>query len=66
MDDSGWAWITDFGLATISQNPDFKRAFLDDQSLWWTVLEILHSPGMYSKEPDIFLHVMVMIEVCYQ
>ena len=66
MDDSGRARITDFGLATILQNPDFKRAFLDDQSVRWTAPEILYAPGAYSKEADVFSFAMVMIEVRYQ
>ena len=61
--DSGRARITDFGLATVSKNLAFKRAFLDDQSVRWTAPEILHAPGTYSKEADVFAFAMVIIEV---
>jgi len=63
VDDSGWARITDFGLAVIPQDQAAKRAFLDDQTARWTAPEILHDFGAHNKETDVFSFAMVMIEV---
>lgn len=63
VDDSGQARITDFGLATIPQDPASKRAFHDDQSVRWTAPEILGNIGSHSKEADVFSFAMVVIEV---
>lgn len=63
MGDNDRARITDFGLATIPQNPASKRPFLDDQTARWTAPEILYDSGTHSKKGDVFSFAMVMIEV---
>ena len=63
MDATGRAWITDFGLATVTQ--DLYSAS-DDRGYTprWTAPEILNEQGTYSREADVFAFAMVMIEVC--
>ena len=65
VDDTGHARITDFGLATVTQNLDSIRSASEDQgnTARWTAPEILTEQGTYSKEADIFSFAMVMIEV---
>ena len=66
MDDAGRARITDFGLATVTQNLDSMRISEDEDeghTARWTAPEILHEEGTYSKEADVFSFAMVMIEV---
>ena len=65
VDAAGRARITDFGLATVAQNPDSPRLVLDDQghTARWTAPEILTEQGTYSKASDIFSLAMIMIEV---
>jgi len=65
VDDAGLARITDFGLATVTQNLDSMRTASEDQghTARWTAPEILTEEGTYSKEADIFSFAMVMIEV---
>ena len=65
MDDAGHARITDFGLATVTQNLDSMRSTSEEQghTARWTAPEILTEDGTYSKEADVFSFAMVMIEV---
>ena len=65
VDSAGSARITDFGLATVTQNLDSMRTGSDDKghTARWTAPEILNEQGTYSKEADIFSFAMVMIEV---
>ena len=65
VDDTGHARITDFGLATVTQNLDSMRSISEDygHTARWTAPEILSEKGTYSKEADIFSFAMVMIEV---
>ena len=65
VDDAGHARITDFGLATVTQNLDSMRTTSEDHghTARWTAPEILTEEGTYSKEADIFSFAMVMIEV---
>jgi len=65
VDAAGRARITDFGLATVTQNLDSMRSASDDKghTARWTAPEILNEQGTYSKEADIFSFAMVMIEV---
>ena len=67
MDDAGHARITDFGLATVTENMDSVKSGLDDNThtARWVAPEILYSDGSHSKEADIFSFAMVMIEVRY-
>ena len=67
MDDSGRARITDFGLATVTQNLDSVRTISLQRSNTprWTAPEVLKG-GRYSKEADIFAFAMVMIEVRHE
>ena len=62
MDATGRARITDFGLATITQ--DLYSAS-DDRGYTprWTAPEILNEEGTYSREADVFSFAMVIIEV---
>jgi len=68
MDDVGRARITDFGLATVTQNLDSMRGASGGQSntARWTAPEILNEEGTFSKESDVFSFAMVMIEVHYE
>jgi len=65
VDPAGCARITDFGLATVTQNLDSMRTASDDKghTARWTAPEILNEQGTYSKEADVFSFAMVMIEV---
>ena len=65
MDAAGRARITDFGLATVTQNLDSIRSASGDHghTARWTAPEILNEEGSYSKEADIFSFAMVAIEV---
>ena len=65
MDDASRARITDFGLATVTQNLDSVRTASDDHghTARWTAPEILNEKGSHSKEADIFSFAMVMVEV---
>ena len=65
MDDVGHARITDFGLATVTQDLDSMWTTSEDQghTARWTAPEILAEEGTYSKEADIFSFAMVMVEV---
>ena len=62
--DSGHARIADFGLATVTQNPDSVRSVSGQHghTVRWAAPEVLNE-GIYSKEADIFSFAMVMIEV---
>ena len=64
VDDSGHALITDFGLATVTQNLDSMQSvsYRHDHTARWTAPEIL-SNGRCSREADIFSFAMVMTEV---
>ena len=65
VDESGNAHIADFGLTTVTQNPDTMQdlSCQHGHTPGWTAPEILNNQGIYSKEADIFSFVMVMIEV---
>ena len=65
VDNADRARITDFGLATVTQNLDSIRSSSDDHghTARWTAPEILHEQGLHSKEADVFSFAMVMIEV---
>ena len=65
VDTAGRARITDFGLATVTQNLDSIRSASEYQghTARWTAPEILTEQGTYSKEADVFSFAMVMIEV---
>jgi serine/threonine protein kinase len=65
VDDAGNPRITDFGLATVTQNTDTPRSGVDNRehTARWTAPEILSGKGTYSKEADVFSYAMVMIEV---
>ncbi|KAF9789363.1 kinase-like protein [Thelephora terrestris] len=65
VDDAGNPRITDFGLATVTQNTDTPRSGVDsrEHTARWTAPEILSGKGTYSKEADVFSYAMVMIEV---
>jgi len=64
VDDIGNARIVDFGLTTVTQNPDSTRSVSHDHGHTprWSVPEVLKG-GAYNKEADIFSFAMVMIEV---
>ena len=66
VDDSGHARLADFGLATVTRNPDSVRitSCKPGYTARWAAPEIL-SEGPHSKEADIFAFAMVMIEVCH-
>ena len=65
VDAAGRARITDFGLATVTQNLDSVGSASADygHTARWTAPEILNEQGTYSREADIFSFAMVMIEV---
>ena len=65
VDAAGHARITDFGLATVTQNLDSIRSASGDHghTARWTAPEILSEEGTYSKEADVFSFAMVAIEV---
>ena len=66
VDASGHAQITDFGLASVTQNLDSIRSTSDNQghTARWTAPEILNEEGTHSKEADVFSLAMVTIKVC--
>ena len=68
VDASGHARITDFGLATVTQNLDSIRSTSNYQghAARYTAPEILKEQGTYSKEADVFALAMVMIEVSHE
>ena len=68
VDATGRARITDFGLATVTQNLDFIETPWGDEchTTQWTAPEILNEEGVHSKEADVFSFAMVMIEVRYE
>ena len=68
MDVAGRARITDFGLATVTQNLDSIRSASDDRghTARWTAPEILNEEATHSKEADVFSFAMVMVEVRYE
>ena len=65
VDAASHARITDFGLATVTQNLDSIRSASGDHghTARWTAPEILSEEGSYSKEADVFSFAMVAIEV---
>lgn len=65
VDVASHARLTDFGLATVTQNPDSIRSASVDRghAVRWTAPEVLKEEGTYSKEADIFSFAMVTIEV---
>ena len=66
LDDFGHARITDFCLATVTQNVDSTQSDSPQcgKSTRWAAPEVLNG-GRYSKEADVFAFAMVMIEVRY-
>lgn len=58
------AWITDFGLATVTQDLDSVRSALDDQghAPRWAAPEVLNEQGTCSKG-DVSFSATVVIEV---
>ena len=68
VDNFGHARITDFGLATVTDNPDSVPSGLDDNdhTARWIAPEMLSGQQSHSKEADIFSFAMVMIEVRYE
>ena len=65
VDTTGRARITDFGLATVTQNLDSIRSAPADygRSIRWIAPEILDGQETHSKEADVFSFAMVVIEV---
>ena len=65
MGAAGLAQITDFGLATVTQDLDSIRNGLDEHSQCarWIAPEILGGRKTYSKEGDVFSFAMVTTEV---
>jgi len=65
VDGTGRAQITDFGLATFTQNLDSTRNALSEHgdSARWIAPEIFDNRGTSSKEGDVFSFAMVTIEV---
>ena len=65
IDGNHRAQLTDFGLATVTQNLDSIRSTSEHggHTARWTAPEILNDVGTYSKEADVFSFAMVMIEV---
>lgn len=67
VDAIGRARITDFGLASVTQNLGAVRSSSDGDGLGhtkrWTAPEILSWVGSHSKEADVFSFAMVVIEV---
>jgi serine/threonine protein kinase len=65
VDVTGYAQITDIGLAIITRGPDSIRGALTgrDNSVRWIAPEILSNQGTYSKEADVFSFAGVTIEV---
>jgi len=68
IDGSGFARITDFGLATVTKNLDSVRSASDyqGQAARWTAPEILKDNGAFTTAVDVFSFAMVMIEVRYE
>ena len=68
VDASNCARITDFGLATVTQNLDSIQSTVNNQghATRYTAPEILNERGTYSKESDVFSLAMVMIEVSHK
>jgi len=67
VDAEGHARITDFRLATVSSGIDSAQT-TSDQSVeghQQSAAEVLEN-GTISKEADIFLFAIVMIEVCHR
>ena len=64
VDNAGNARIVDFGLTTVTKNPDSVWSSSDqhENTARWTAPEVLNGGG-FSKEADIFSFAMVMIEV---
>ena len=64
MDNLGNARIADFGLASVTKNPDFveNTSYHDTYTAQWAAPEVLIE-GTHSKEGDMFAFAMVMIEV---
>ena len=65
VDAAGHARVTDFGLATVTQDLDSIRKGLGEHghSARWIAPEILSDRGAHSKEADVFSFAMVTIEV---
>ena len=68
VDTSGHARITDFCLATVTQNLDSMRSASGGpgHTARWTAPEILNEGEAYSREADVFSFAMVMIEVRHE
>ena len=64
VDATGCARITDYCLATVTQNLDSINSGSDDHghTARWIAPEILNEEGSYSKEADVFSFAMVAVE----
>ena len=65
VDNSGRVRLADFGLATVTQNPNSMQIASVQRGYTpgWTAPEILKEEEGYSKKADIFSLAMVTIEV---
>jgi len=65
VDSSGLVCLADFGLATVTQNPNSMQNVSRPGGFTpgWTAPEILEAKETCSKKADIFSLAMVMIEV---
>jgi len=65
VDATGYAMITDCGLAMVTQSLDSIRGAPDEHgdSTRWIAPEILDNRGTFSKETDVFSFAMVVIQV---
>lgn len=65
VDSTGRVCLADFGLATVTQNPNSVQIISRQHGFTpqWTAPEILKEEETYSKKGDIFSLAMVMIEV---
>ena len=64
VEDSGEAYIADFGLSVIAGHLDSQRGipFQNNLDFQWTAPEV-RNKGEYGEKADVFSFAMVMIEV---
>ena len=67
VENTGHAYIADFGLSKITRNPNSIRSasFQNGYTMQWAAPEVLIKEE-YSKKADIFSLAMVVIEVCHR